>query len=169
MLQKFTGAKLVIFLTVFLVFFAGTSVTFADQITMTYIDAGFEERTLTLDCESTAQELALAASLFGEDGVHVVNESTGNCSLAEVASALATAAPLFAASVAKTLSLLSPENTSAIVTAINAIPGVNKVAVLSAVHFGLYANTSGPQPGLPGFNAGSGIEIPGVEPEPSRN
>ena len=176
-------------------FLVSGSAALADQITITYVDASFDQQTLTIGCDAPAQALALAASLLGEDGVRVDYEPgcnaatedqpagsidledeaasnlTGSdcCSLADIAAAMATAAPLFAANVAQALSLLSPENTAAIVTAVNAVPGVNTEAVLAAVHFGPYDNSSGPLMTVFGSNPGNSIGISGVESVPSRN
>ena len=154
-------------LAAFILVVISTSAVFADQLTITFVGANFSEQVITLDCDSPTEQLALAANLLGEDGVHVEHELVGRCSLAEIASAMTTANSLFAASVAQTLSILSPGNTAAIVTAVNAVPGVNTVAVLSAVHFGPYRNTDGPQSTVFGANQGSGIG--GIEINPSNN
>lgn len=137
------------FSAVFSVFFlllTGASTALADQVTLSYVDADSNAQTITLDCNTSTADLALAASLAGEDGTGLAYDADGGCgSLAELAAAMAAAAPAYAASVAQSLSLLSPDNALAIVDAVNAVPGVNAVAVRAAVHFGPPEMIVGPQ------------------------
>ncbi len=124
---------------------AGTSTALADQVTLTYVDEGLSAQTLTVDVNSSAEDLALAASLMGEDGVGLSHDPlNGSGTLAEIAAAMAAAAPLYAADVADSLTILSPDDTEAIVAAVNAVLGVNTTAVLAAVHFGLPFRDYGP-------------------------
>ena len=116
---------------------AGTSPALADQVTLAYVDANSNAQTLTVDANSSAEDLALAASLVGENGVNISHDpDNGSGSLAEIAAAMATAAPMFAADTALALATLSPEDSDAIVAAVNAVAGVNSNAVLAAVSFG---------------------------------
>lgn len=169
MIQNLLDLRTPRFLAAILLFVASTSMLVADQVTISFVNASFQAQEMTLDCDSSPQELALAASLFGEDGVHVEYEPGDGCTLAELAAAMATAAPLFAANVAQTLSLLSPDNKAAIVAAVNDVPGVNTVAVLSAVYFGPYRTTDGPQAAVFGSNPRSGLRLIVLEAVPSRN
>lgn len=169
MIQKLFNLRSTGWLAAILLFVAGTPTLVADQITILFVNAGFETQEMTLDCNSSPQDLALAASLFGEDGVRVSYEPGEGCSLADIASAMANAAPLFAANVAQTLSLLSPDNKAAIVAAVNAVPGVNTVAVLSAVYFGPYRTTDGPQAAVFGSSPRSGLRLIVLEAVPSGN
>ena len=116
---------------------AGASTALADQVTLTYVDANSNAQTLTVDTNSSAEDLALAASLVGENGVGISHDpDNGSGSLADIAAAMATAAPMFAADVALGLATLSPADSDAIVAAVNAVAGVNSNAVLAAVSFG---------------------------------
>ena len=116
-----------------------TSAALADQVILSYSDAGSGAQTLTVDSDSSSTDLALAAALLGEDGVGVSHDpNSGSGSLADIAGAMAAASPLHAASIAETLAGLSPGSTEDIVAAVNAVPGVNTKAVLAAVHFGDY-------------------------------
>ena len=111
-----------------------TSTALADQITLTYIDAGSNPQVLKIDINSSAEDLALAVSLLGEVGVGLVHDTNnGSGTLAEIAAAMATVAPLFAARIAQILVLLSPDDKAAIVAAVLAVPGVDTDAVLAAV------------------------------------
>lgn len=147
---------------------AGMSVALADQVTLSYIDTESNAQTLTVDANSSAAELALAASLMGEDGVGVSHDSnSGSGSLADIAAAMAAAAPIFAADVAETLATLSPDDAMAIVAAVNAVPGVNTNAVAAAVHFGPYGSTDGPQ--TIGSDSAISLQLTVIEQVPSRN
>ncbi len=155
-------------LALMLCMFVWASSAVADQVALSYIDTDSNTQVLTVDANSSAADLALAASLIGEDGVGVVHDpDNGSGSLADIAGAMAAAAPVFAADVAQVLAELSPENTEAIVAAINAVPGVNTKAVLAAVHFGPYKRKGGPQ----NFGSDSAMEMDLLEIEkvPSRN
>jgi hypothetical protein len=139
--SRLTGA--VAFL---LLFAASVSTVLADQVTLSYIDTGTGAQTLTVDANSSAADLALAAALLGEEGVSISHDpNSGSGSLADIAGAMAAAAPLHAAGVAETLAALSPGSTDDIVAAVNAVPGVNTKAVLAAVHFGDPGTNVGPQ------------------------
>ena len=146
-------------LALLLFLLAGASTALADQVTLSYVDEGLSSQTLTIDVNSSAEDLALAASLMGEDGVGLSHDpANGTGSLAEIAAAMAAAAPLFAADVADSLTILSPDDTEAIVAAVNAVLGVNTTAVLAAVHFG-----------PPLRNVGPPFDITIIEQVPSRN
>ena len=161
--SRFTGA-----FTTLLLFVAGISTALAEQVTLSYVDAGTGAQTLTVDANSSAADLALAAALLGEDGVGISHDpNNGTGSLADIAGAMATAAPLYAASIAETLAELSPDSTDAIVTAINTVPGVNTKAVLAAVHFGPYGTNVGPQ--SIGSDSAISLDLVGQESIPSNN
>lgn len=144
------------------------SAVMADQVTVSYVDAGGNAQNLTVDASSSEADLALAASLMGEEGVGLLHDpDNGTGTLAEVAGALAAAAPIYAADVAEQLAMLSPDDTVAIVEAVNAVPGVNTKAVLAAVHFGPYDKQSGPQ--SLGSDSAISLELTEIEQVPSRN
>jgi hypothetical protein len=126
----------------------------ADQVSLSYVDVNSGAQTLTIDCNSSADDLALAADLLDEDGVDLALLDDGACSLADIAAALATAAPGSAADIAVALVGLSPADRDAIVDAIVAVGGVDQAAVYAAVHFG--------PPGI-------GLGITEDEPVASRN
>jgi len=116
---------------------AGVSTALADQVTLSYVDAGGNAQSLSVDVNSSAQDLALAASLVGENGVGISHDpDNGSGTMADIAAAMAAAAPMFAADVALAMATLSPADSDAIVAAVNAVAGVNTNAVLAAVHFG---------------------------------
>ena len=147
---------------------AGMSVALADQVTLSYIDTESNAQTLTVDANSSAADLALAASLMGENGVGVSHDlNSGSGSLADIAAAMAEAAPIFAADVAETLATLSPDDAMAIVAAVSAIPGVNANAVAAAVRFGPFASTNGPQ--VFGSESAMSLRLTVIEQVPSRN
>lgn len=113
------------------------STALADQVVLSYVDADSNAQTLIVDSNSSAEDLALAAALLGEVGVGVSHDpDNGSGTLAEIAAAMTTAAPLYAADIALVLSTLSPDDSDAIIAAVNAVTGVNSKAVLAAVHFG---------------------------------
>ncbi len=160
-----TGVR---FIAALLFLLAGMSTALADQVTLTYVDEGLSTQTLTVDVNSSAEDLALAASLIGQDGIGLSHDlANGSGSLADIAAAMAAAAPLFAADVADALTILSPDDTKAIVAAVNAVLGVNTVAVLAAVHFGNPERDHAPQ----GFDSDRHIslELNEIEKLPSRN
>jgi len=150
-----------------LVFIAGTSTATADQVAVSYVDAGSNAQSMTLDCNSSSQDLAQAASLMGENGVGLASTSGGACSLADIGAALAAASPLHAANVAQALAALSPDDGAAIAAAINAVPGVNTNAVLAAVHFGPDDGNVGPQ--SVGSASAIDLDLNQTESVPSRN
>jgi len=116
---------------------AGTSTALADQVALTYVDAAGNAQTLSVDVNSSTADLALAASLMGENGVGISHDpDNGSGTLADIAAAMAAAAPIFAADVALAMATLSPADSDAIVAAVNAVAGVNANAVLAAVAFG---------------------------------
>jgi hypothetical protein len=146
MLDRKLNARLTGALAFLLLFAASISTALADQVTLSYIDAGTGAQTLTVDANSSSADLALAAALLGEEGVGVSHDpNNGSGSLADIAAAMAAAAPLHAASIAETLAGLSPGSKDDIVAAVNAVPGVNAKAVLAAVHFGDPGRNVGPQ------------------------
>ena len=146
----------------------GMSTALADQVTLSYVDAESNAQTLTVDANSSAADLALAASLMGENGVGVSHDSnSGSGSLADIAAAMAVAAPVYAADVAETLATLSPDDAMAIVAAVSAIPGVNANAVAAAVRFGPFASTNGPQ--VFGSESAMSLRLTVIEQVPSRN
>ena len=162
------GFRLPVILTGILFLFVGASTALADQVTLSYVDADSNAQTLILDCNTSTDNLALAASLLGENGVSVDYDPASGCgTLAELAAAMATAAPLFAANIAQAFAVMSPGDTADIVAAINAVPGVNTVAVLSAVHFGPFGTTTGPQ--SIGSDSTISLELTEIEQVPSRN
>lgn len=155
-------------LALMLFLIAGASTALADQVTLSYVDANSDAQTISLDGSSSTADLALAASLVGEDGVSIVNDpNAGSGSLPEIAAAMAEAAPLFAASIAEAFSAMSPDDTAAIVAAINAVPGVNTNAVLAAVHFGPAGTNVGPQ--AIGSDGSITLELMSTESVPSKN
>jgi len=100
--------------------------------------------------------------------VGITNDpNTGAGSLADIAAALAAAAPMYAADVADRLATLSPADAQAIVAAVNTVPGVNTNAVAAAVHFGPYGRNVGPQSF--GSDSAISLELQVIEPVPSRN
>lgn len=148
-------------------FLSGVSTVLADQVTLVWIDSSSQAQTLTVDTTSSSTDLALAASLLGEFGVGVSHDpANGTGTLAEIAAALAGAAPAFAADIAQALATLSPQDADAIAAAVNAIPGVDTNAVLAAVHFGPRADKIGPQLAE---DSGLSLALPIIEQVPSRN
>jgi hypothetical protein len=140
----------------------------AGQVTLSYRDAGGNEQILVVDAASSQADLALAASLVGEDGIGIAHDpESGAGTLAEIAAAMAAAAPVFGPDVAQQLAMLSPEDTAAIVEAVNAVPGVDTRAVLAAVHFGPYGSKDGPQSF--GSDSAISLELTEIEQVPSRN
>ncbi len=170
--------RLPVVVSVFCILLAGASTALADQVTLSYVDANSNAQSLQLDCNTSTEDLALAASLIGEDGVGIVHAPDAGCgTVAELAAAMASAAPLYAARVAQALSLMSPDDTEAIVAAVNAVSGVNTVAVLAAVNFGPPGTIVGPQSigSASGLNPeetdpGNAVEpLPPPPPNPSEN
>ena len=148
-------------------FLSGVSTALADQLTLTWIDAGSQAQSLTVDTNSSAADLALAAGLLGEFGVGLGHDPlNGSGTLAQIAAALAGAAPAFAADIALALALLSPQDADAIVAAVNAVPGVDTDAVLAAVHLGDPDDKYGPQLAE---DSGLSLALPVIEQVPSRN
>ena len=165
---RFTKQKLEVSLTLLLFLFLSVSTAMADQVTLAYIDAEGNAQNMSLDANSPAADLALAASLMGENGVGVnYDPTTGSGSLADIAGAMAAAAPAFAARIAQVLSVLSPENKADIVAAVNAVAGVNTKAVLAAVHFGPPGSMEGPQ--SIGSESAISLELMQTETLPSNN
>ena len=155
-------------LTILLFVLLSISTAWADQVTLSYVDASSDTQTIILDCNTSTADLALAASLVGEDGVSIVNDQNAGCgTLAEIAAAMATAAPLFAANIAEAFAAMSPDDTADIVAAINAVPGVNTVAVLAAVHFGPPGTPIGPQ--SIGSDSAISLELTQIEQKASNN
>ena len=66
-------------LAVLIFLLAGLSPVLADQVTLSYIDASSNAQTLILDCNTSNEDLALAASLLGEDGVGVEYDPNSGC------------------------------------------------------------------------------------------
>ena len=150
-----------------LLLLAGASSVLADQVAMSYVDAESNAQSMTLDCNSSAEDLALAASLMGENGVGLALTSDGSCSLADIGAALAAASPVHAASGAQALATLSPDDAEAIAAAINAVSGVNTKAVLAAVHFGPAGTNVGPQ--SIGSDSAISLDLNQTESVPSKN
>lgn len=124
----------------------GMSGALADQVTLSYVDENAASQEIILDSNTGLENLALAASLVGLEGVDIINNpNAGSSSLAEIAAAMAAAAPVFAPAVAEAFALMSPDDKEAIAEAVNAVSGVNQPAVLSAVHFGPYQLPTGPR------------------------
>lgn len=168
MLAKKKNFRLPAILAGLLFLLAGTPAALADQVALSYVDAEGNAQSLSVDANSSAEDLALAASLVSENGVGISHDpDSGSGSLADIAAAMAAAAPLLAADVAGALATLSPEDAGAIVAAVNAVPGVNANAVASAVHFGPYGRKDGPQ--SIGSDSALSLELTVIEPVPSRN
>lgn len=150
-----------------LLLLSGASSALADQVAMSYVDAGSNAQSMTLDCNSSSTDLALAASLMGENGVGLALTSSGDCSVADIGAAMAEASPVHAASVAQALAALSPDDAEAIAAAVNAVPGVNTTAVLAAVHFGPPGTNVGPQ--AVGSESAISLDLNQTETVPSNN
>ena len=150
-----------------LLLLAGASSVLADQVAMSYVDAESNAQSMTLDCNSSSEDLALAASLMGENGVGLALTSVSSCSVADIGAAMATASPVHAAGVAQALATLSPDNAEAIAATINAVSGVNTNAVLAAVHFGPTGTNVGPQ--SVGSDSAISLDLNQTESVPSRN
>lgn len=118
----------------------------ADQVTVSYIDANANVQKIVLDCSSSSEDLALAASLIGQEGVVITNDPDAGCgTLAEIAAAVSAEAPLFAPGIAGAFAYVSYDDVDMIAAAINEVPGVNTVAVQSAVNLELNQPAAGPQ------------------------
>jgi len=168
MLFQKTEIRLPAILAGVLFLLAGISTALADQVTLAYKDADGNEQSLSVDTNSSADDLALAASLMGEDGVGLSHDpNTGAGSLADIAAAMAAAAPMYAADVADALATLSPGDAGDIVAAVNAVPGVDTNAVLAAVHFSDPGKMTGPQ--VVGSDSAISLELTVIESVPSRN
>jgi len=162
MLQRVMGNKPTWAAALIMLFVAGVSTATADQLTLSYIDYNAHAQTLSVDCNSSAEDLATAAGLLHELGVGVTHDPAAGCgTLAEIAAAMAAAAPVFAADIAQALVALSPADEDAIVAAINAVTGVNTTAVLAAVHLGPAQRIVVPPT--------EESDLPAIEPIPSRN
>ncbi len=145
MLLRYVSRSSIVFL-VLLFLLAGTSHVLADQVTLTYIDANANAQTIVLDCNSSREDLALAASLIGQEGVVIVNDPNAGCgTLAEIAAAVSAEAPLFAPGIAEAFAYMSYDDAEMIASAINEVPGVNTVAVQSAVNLELNQPAADPQ------------------------
>lgn len=148
-------------------FLSGISTALADQITLSWIDAGSQARTLTVDADSSAADLVLAAGLLGEYGVGVTHDpANGTGTPAQIAAALAGAAPMFAADIALALVTLSPQDEDAIVAAVNAVADVDTNAVLAAVHFSAPDRVRVPPVAE---DSGLSSSLPIIEQVPSEN
>lgn len=148
--------------------FAGASSAWADQVTMSYVDADGNAQSYILDNTTSTQDLALAASLAGDDGVGLVNNANaGSTTLAEIAAAMAQASPIHAPGVAQAFAETFPEYRDAIVAAVNAVAGVDTVAVEAATHFGPQNEPIGPQEFGSKFQID--LDLVGVEPKASDN
>ena len=158
--------RLPVFFSVLLLL-AGATTAVADQVAMSYVDADSNAQSMTLDCNSSSEDLAMAASLMGENGVGLALTSSGDCSLADIGAAMAAASPVHAAGVAQALATLSPDDAEAIAAAVNAVPGVNTNAVLAAVHFGPMATNVGPQ--SIGSDSAISVDLNQTESVPSEN
>ena len=150
-----------------LLLLAGASSAVADQVAMSYVDAESNAQSMTLDCNSSSEDLAMAASLMGENGVSLALTSGSSCSLADIGAAMAAASPVHAASVAQALATLSPDDAEAIAAAIIAVSGVNTKAVLAAVHFGPAGTNVGPQSF--GSESAISLDLNQTESVPSKN
>lgn len=150
-----------------LLLLAGAPLAQADQVAVSYVDAESNAQSMTLDCNSSTDDLALAASLMGENGVGLVLTSDGDCSVADIAAAMAAASPVHAANAAQAMATLSPDDAEAIAAAVNEVPGVNTTAVLSAVHFGPVGTNVGPQ--SIGSESALSLDLNQTERIPSKN
>jgi len=125
--------KFLAVLAVLLLSLVSISTAMADEITLTYVDANGAEQTLTVDAESSAEDLALAASLMGTDGVVVTyNADSGSGTIAEIAGAMTAASPDLAVIITETLVAAAPDLSADIVAAVVAVPGVDAGAVEAA-------------------------------------
>ena len=150
MLEKKNNFRLPAILAGLLFLLAGISTALADQVTLSYVDAGGNAQSLSVDANSSEADLALAASLVGENGVGISHDpDNGSGTLADIAAAMAAAAPIYAADVALAMATLSPADSDAIVAAVNAVRGVNTSAVAAAVRFGTRGNGIGDTLGNP--------------------
>ena len=150
-----------------LLLLAGASLAQADQVAVSYVDAESNAQSMTLDSSSSTEDLALAASLMGENGVGLALVSGSGDSVADIGAAMAAASPVHAASVAQALATLSPDDAEAIAAAINAVSGVNTKAVLAAVHFGPAGTNVGPQSF--GSESAISLDLNQTESVPSKN
>ena len=90
----------------------------ADQVTLSYIDANTTAQTIVLDCNTSSEDLALAASLIGQEGVVIANDPDAGCgTLAEVAAAVSAEAPIFAPGIAEAFAYVSYDDAEMIATA----------------------------------------------------
>ncbi|MCW8926907.1 MAG: hypothetical protein OQJ84_11635 [Xanthomonadales bacterium] len=128
--------KILLLVTMMLTFASLCIPAQAESISLSYVDVDSVHQTLTIDCNSTTEDLRLAAELLAEDGVERLLLDESSCSLADIAGALAAAAPGSAADIALALVALAPDEQEEIVAAIVAVTGVNQEAVYAAVHFG---------------------------------
>lgn len=168
MFKHICDSRLAGIFAVLLLFVTGVSTVLAEQVTLSYVDANAEAQTLNLDCDTSTENLALAAGLLGEGGVGLVYDPDSGCgTLAELAAALATAAPVHAAKIARALAEMSPDDAAAIAAAINMVPGVNTVAVLAAVQFWTFRASEGPQ--SIGSGRATNLALTRIERAASRN
>ena len=117
--------------------FGLVSFTWADQVTLSYVDIHGDAQVLSVDAASPDGDHAKMAPIIGENGAALTLDKTlGQGSVVEIAEAMATAAPLYAADIAQALATLSPEDANDIAIAVNSVSGVDTNAVLAAVHFG---------------------------------
>ena len=144
LVRSFSRSSIVLLAVLFL--FAGASQALADQVTLSYIDANANAQTIVLDCNTSSEDLALAASLIGQKGVVITNDPDAGCgTLAEIAAAVAAEAPVFAPGIARAFAYESYDDTEMIAYAINEVPGVNTDAVQSAVNLDLNQPVANPQ------------------------
>ncbi len=143
-------SKITAKLATLLLLVASISTALADQITLTYVDADSNEQTLTVDAESSDEDLALAASLMNLEGVVVTYDpDNGSGTLAEIAGAMAAASPTLAAIITETLVAAAPEESEAIVAAVSEVPGVDVIAVEAAAE-SVVTGTESTDPGEAG-------------------
>ena len=90
----------------------------ADQVTLSYIDANTTAQTIVLDCNTSSEDLALAASLIGQEGVVIANDPDAGCgTLAEIAATVSAEAPIFAPGIAQAFAYESYDDAEMIASA----------------------------------------------------
>ena len=79
MLKRIFSPKLNGLFAILLISIICVSSAQADQVALSYIDADSDPQTLTLDCNTSTEDLALAASLLGENGINLSHDPDSVC------------------------------------------------------------------------------------------
>ena len=138
---------------------AGASNALADQVTLFYVDANASDQKIVLDCNTSREDLALAASLIGQEGVVIENDPDAGCStLSEIAAAVSAEAPIFAPNIAGAFAYLSIDESEMSAYAINEGPGVNTVAVQTAVNLELNHLATSPESNIDAKETSASLE-----------